>query len=216
MLETERGALHGVPDQPYTGAFGQSRTVGWSATVSFGGARYSVPDRLCDSRVWVRTTGDEVVIVAGEGTGATEVARHHLVGPGHSSICDEHYSAPRRGPLARRPRPASRAEREFLGLGEGAKLYLVEAAAAGARRIEARMAEAVTLSSLHGADVVDRALGTAAMAGRFAEGDLGSIIVHGASARPLSGPPPEHSLAAGTAMWSAFGNADDAEEGEEQ
>jgi hypothetical protein len=101
-------------------------------------------------------------------------------------------------------------------LGEGAKLYLVEAGAAGVRRIEARMAEAVTLSALHGVPTVDRALGTAAMAGRFAEGDLGSIIVHGAGAATPSGPPPEHSLAAGTAMWSALGVDGDEDEEDER
>jgi len=212
MLAAERAQLHPVPDRPYTAAFGESRSVGWSSTVSFRGARYSVPERFCDSQVWVRAAGGEVVIVAGEGSGAIEAARHPRLGPGQASICDEHYSGPRRGPLARQPRPTSRSEHEFLGLGEGAKLYLVEAAAVGARRIEARMAEAVTLSALHGVDVVDRALGTAAMAGRFAQGDLGSIIVHGAQARPLGGAAPEHSLAAGTAMWSALGSADDDEE----
>jgi transposase len=211
MLEAERAHLHPVPDRPYTAAFGESRTVGWSSTVSFRAARYSVPDRLCDSQVWVRAAGAEVVIVAGEGSGAIEAARHPLLGPGQASIYDEHYTAPRRG-LARQPRPTSRSEHEFLALGEGAKLYLVEAAAVGARRIEARMADAVTLSALHGVDVVDRALGLAAMAGRFAEDDLGSIIVHGAGARPIGGPPPEHSLSAGTAMWSALGAADDEEE----
>lgn len=76
------------------------------------------------------------------------------------------------------------------------------------------MAEALSLSALHGAPVVDRALGVAAMAGRFAEGDLGSIIVHGAGAAVSAGPPPEHSLAAGTAMWSALGADDEAEEDE--
>ena len=171
-----------------------------------------MPDRLCDSQVWVRAAAGEVVIVAGEGSGAIEAARHPRVGPGQASIREEHYTSPRRGPLARQPRPTSRAEHEFLGLGEGAKLYLVEAAASGSRRIEARMAEAVTLSALHGPDVVDRALGIAAMAGRFAEGDLGSIIVYGAQARHLGGAAPEHSLSAGTAMWSALGGADDDEE----
>ena len=117
--------------------------MGWSSTVSFRGARYSVPDRLCDTQVWVRTAGGEVIITAGEGTGAQEVARHRLVGPGQACIFDEHYShRPSADPLGRKPKPTSRAEREFLGLGEGAKLYLVEAAAIGARRIEARMAEA--------------------------------------------------------------------------
>jgi hypothetical protein len=62
------------------------------------------------------------------------------------------------------------------------------------------MAEAVTLAALHGTDVVDRALGIAAMAGRFAEGDFESIIVHASGeTRGAAVPPAEHSLAAGTA-----------------
>lgn len=212
LLEVERHSLHAIADAPYSAAFGESRTVSWSATVSFRGARYSVPDRFCAQAVWVRAAAGEVVIVAGVGTGAQEVARHALVGPGHASICDAHYTHRRsHDPLARTPRPKNTAEAAFVALGEGARLYLIEAAAVGARRIETRMAEALTLSCLHGAPVVDRALGIAAMAGRFAEGDLGSIIVHGAGAGIALGPPPEHSLAAGTAMWSALG-ADDEEE----
>jgi transposase len=214
LLEIERQSLHAIPDAPYSAAFGESRTVSWSSTISFRGARYSVPDRFCAQGVWVRGAAGEVVIVAGVGTGAHEVARHALVGPGHASICDAHYTHRRTNdPLVRIPRPKSADEAAFLALGDGAKLYLVEAAAVGARRIETRMAEALTLSALHGAPVVDRALGVAAMVGRFAEGDLGSIIVHGTSAGVPSGPPPEHSLAAGTAMWSALG-ADDEEEDE--
>lgn len=218
MLEIERAQLHGIPDAPFTAAFGESRRVGWSATVSFRGARYSVPDRLCDTQVWVRAAAGEVIVTSGEGTGAKETARHRLVGPGQASICDEHYThRSQRDPLVRTPRPNSRAEREFLALGEGASLYLSEAAAIGARRIEARMAEAVTLAALHGAATVDRALGVAAIAGRFAEGDLGSIIVHGAtSATRPAGPPPEHSLAAGTAMWKALGGSDGEEDDEEE
>jgi hypothetical protein len=208
LVVVERETLHPIPDAPYTAAFGQSRSVSWAATVSFRGARYSVPDRLVSTQVWVRATADEVVIVAGEGTGAVEVARHRLVGPGQASICDEHYPN-RKGhdPLHRTPRPTKPSEEAFLALGEGAKLYLVEAAGAGVRRIEARMAEAVALAALHGPGVVDRALGTAAMVGRFAEGDLESIIVHSA-ATPVLGPGPEHSLSlsTGTAMWSPLGS----------
>ena len=163
----------------------------------------------------MRASAGEVIIVAGEGSGATEVARHGLLGPGQASICDEHYPGRRdRDPLARTPRPTKPSEAAFLALGEGAKLYLVEAGATGVRRIEARMAEAVTLAALHGAVTVDRALGTAAMVGRFAEGDLGSIIVHGAATREVLGPPSGHSLSAGTAGWSALGVTDADEEDE--
>lgn len=220
MLEIERGHLHPIPDAPFSAAFGQSRRVGWSSTVSFGGSRYSVPDRLCDTQVWVRAGAGEVIITAGEGSGAKEVARHPQMGPGHASIKDEHYTHRRAAdPLARTPKATTPGERDFLALGEGAKLYLVEAAAVGARRVETRMAQAVTLAALHGTGSVDRALGTAALVGRFSEGDLESIIVHGATA-PLhrTGPPPEHSLVAGTAMWSALGatdtDDDEAQEGE--
>lgn len=205
-LEVERGFLHAVPDAPYTVALGESRSVGWSSTVSFRGARYSVPDTLVDSQVWVRVHDGEVVIVAGEGSGATEVARHDLLGAGGASIIDAHYRDRPADPLRRQPKATKPSEAAFLSLGEGAKLYLTEAAACGARKIETRMAEAVTLASLHEPSAVDAALGLAAMAGRFGAGDLGSILVHrsgGAVGAPV--PPPEHSLAQGTQMWSALG-----------
>ena len=144
-LQEELAFLHRLPDAPYTAAFGESRRVGWSSVISYRGARYSVPHAHCDTRVWVRTAGDEVIIVAGEGSGAKEVARHHTLPPGGSSICDDHYPERSGEPRERRPRPTSRSEDQFLALGEGAKRYLVEGAAVGARRLEARMAEAVSL-----------------------------------------------------------------------
>lgn len=71
------------------------------------------------------------------------------------------------------------------------------------------MAEAVTLAALHGPSAVDEALGTAAMAGRFGDGDLQSILVHASASPPVPAPPAEHSLAAGTAMWSGLGVTDE-------
>lgn len=205
MLAIEREHLHQIPDLPYVAAFGESRSVGWSSTVSFGGARYSVPDALCESRVWVRRQGDEVVVVAGAGSGAREVARHRQVPPGHASINDEHYTRRPAALPVRTPKATNELEERFLALGEGASRYLVEAAASGARRIEARMQEAVTLGALHGAPALDEALGLAAFAGRFQEGDLESILVHARGAQPGAlTPPTEHSLARGTAAWSAF------------
>ena len=50
------------------------------------------------------------------------------------------------------PRATKPSEAAFLALGEGATRYLMEAAAVGARRLERKMAEAVTLAALHGAD----------------------------------------------------------------
>ena len=121
---------------------------------------------------------------------------------------DQRRALPRRSnhPLDRAPRATKESEASFLALGEGATRYLVEAAAVGTRRLEKKMAEAVTLAALHGVDVVDRALGIAAIAGRFAEGDLESIIVHASGeTRGAAVPPAEHSLASGTAGWSGFG-----------
>jgi Integrase core domain len=66
-LVEELSLLHAIPAEPYTAAFGESRRVGWSSTISFRGARYSVPHRFCDTRVWVRQGAGEVIIVAGEG-----------------------------------------------------------------------------------------------------------------------------------------------------
>ncbi len=210
MLTEERAHLHAVPDTAYTAAFGESRAVGWSSTVSFRGARYSVPSAHAGGVVWVRVAADEVVIVAGVGSGAAEVTRHPLLAPGQASIKDEHYPPRSHHPLERVPRASKASEAAFLALGDGATLYLVEAAAAGVRRLERKMAEAVALSALHGTAAVDRALGTAAMAGRFAEGDLESIIVHASGAPPAAAvPPAEHSLATGTAGWSSFGTGEE-------
>jgi transposase len=60
LLAQERAKLHPVPDTSFTAAFGETRRVGWDSTVSFSGARYSVPHTLVDRRVWVRRSGDDV------------------------------------------------------------------------------------------------------------------------------------------------------------
>src|SRR5579875_1211879 len=131
MLTVEREHLHPVPAEPYTVAFGESRTVSWSATVAFGGARYSVPSVLRDTRVWVRLAGDAVVIVADSPDGAREVARHRRQRPGGASILDEHYPPRRTDPLDRPAQATNPAEAAFLALGEGARRWLAEAAAVG-------------------------------------------------------------------------------------
>lgn len=69
------------------------------------------------------------------------------------------------------------------------------------------MALAVQLAVLHGAVAVDRALGQAAAAGRFADGDLAAIVAHQASA--ADGQPSrageQSSLAQGTSGWARHG-----------
>ena len=78
---------------------------------------------------------------------------------------------------------------------------------AGVARPRPKMAEAVALAALHGITAVDWALGHAAVMGRFAEGDLASIIAHHASAAP--GEPrsagDDHTLQPGTSAWEGFG-----------
>ena len=109
--------------------------------------------------------------------------------------------------MHRTPKPKTTTDAAFLAIGDGAQLWLVEAAAAGTGRIRAKMAEAVELARLHEVAAVDRALGEAAAAGRFGDGDLAAILTHQASAaageptRPGEG----HTLAQGTAGWAGFG-----------
>lgn len=204
MLAEERERLHRLPESAYTAAFGETRKVSWSATISFGGVTYSVPHTLADETVWARVEGDHLVVTHVAGRGAVEVARHRLSTPGHPSIDDAHYPPRPAGPLGRTPKATNPAEAEFLAIGEGARLWLVEAGAAGAARVKVKMAAAVDLARLHGTERVDWALGQAAIYGRFAEDDLASI---------LASPPPGdarsaddgHSLQGGTRVWEGFG-----------
>ncbi len=85
--------------------------------------------------------------------------------------------------------------------------WLVEAGAAGARRVQAKMAEAVALAKLHGTARVSWALGHAAVYGRFAERDLPAILAHHAAAAPGAArhAGEGHTLQAGTAAWEGFG-----------
>jgi Mu transposase-like protein len=201
-LVNELAHLHAIPGAPYTAAFGVTRAVTWSATFKYHGAAYSVPSIFAGKVVWVRVHGDELVAVAETPGGLVEVARHLLVGPGQASIDEGHYRPRRRDPLRREPRARTLAEAEFLSIGEGARRFLTEAAAAGARGIEATMADAVGLAKLWGAPALDEALGLAAFAGRFGTDDLISIVT--ARREPPTTASEDHSLQPGTAAWAGF------------
>ncbi|MGH3661470.1 MAG: IS21 family transposase [Micromonosporaceae bacterium] len=206
-LAEERARLHPLTRQPFTVAFGTTRRVNWDGTVSVEGVRYSAPHELVDTRVWVRFHGDQLIVTAvGEG-GPVEVARHDRSTPGSPSIKDEHYPPRDDHHGQRRPKPTSPEETAFLALGDGAAAWLTEAAAAGARRIRPKMAEAVTIAKLHPAAEVDRALGIAAIAGRFADNDLIRILTHnlGRENAEPSRASENHSLQPGTSAWSNFG-----------
>lgn len=203
LLAEERAHLHPVPAAPYTMAFGESRAVSWSSTINFRGARYSVPYTLRDTRVWVRVSGDDVIIVADGDAGPVEAARHRLVAAGQASILDAHYPQRRSDPLHKEPKATNPHEAAFLAIGEGAKAWLIEAAAVGARGIEHRMADAVALARILDPVRVDQALGLAAVAGRFAPGDLESILdARRDEPRRVD---PGHSLQPGTAAWARLG-----------
>ena len=83
-----------------------------------------------------------------------------------------HYPARTSDPLHPKPRPTNPEEAAFLGLGPGAERWLILAAASGAERVRTKIRRAAELAALVGPDQVDRALGLAAEAGRFADGDL--------------------------------------------
>jgi hypothetical protein len=204
MLGEEQRYLHPVPEVPFTAAFGETRSVGYTSTVSYGGVRYSVPYQLVGEHVWVRRYGGEVVIVyVDPKSGPVEVARHPLSTPGRPQIADEHYPPRPAGPLGRIPHARNAEETAFLALGEGAATWLIEAAAVGAPRLRQRMAEAVALAKLHGSAPVDQALGACAAYGRFGESDLSALVAHlrdGASNEPLRASE-NHTLQPGTGAW---------------
>jgi hypothetical protein len=200
MLAEEQQRLHRLPERAFTAAFGETRKVSWSATISYGGVIYSVPHRLIDDEVWVRVDGDEIVATHVSSKGAVEVARHARSTPGTPRIDDAHYPPRPPGALNRQPKAVSAAEAEFLALGDGARMWLLEAAAAGTARVKVKMAQAVTLARLHSVERVDWALGHAATFERFADGDLASILAaHPAGERYRADE--THSLQPSTRAW---------------
>jgi hypothetical protein len=207
MLAEERARLHPVPEAPFTAALGVTRTVDDLSMVMFEGGQYSVPHQLAGQPVWVRRHGGQVVITHVTQAGPAEVARWQVTTPGSPRVDDSHYPPAPPGALNRVAKARTAAEAEFLAIGDGAGLWLAEAAASGTGRVRAKMAEAVQLAALHGAATVDRALGQAAAAGRFADADLASILAHQAAA--ASGEPSrageQHTLAQGTSAWARHG-----------
>jgi len=209
-LAVERGLLHVLPAEPHAVALGEERLVNDDQTVRFSSVRYSTPPGHVGAKVWCRVVGEELAILGRTGAGLAEIARHQLSTPGNPRILDEHYPDHPGGnlPRAPRPRPRTAAEQAFCDLGEGAHRWLVEAGAVGAQRIRSKMAHAVELAAVVGADRIEEALGLAAIAGRFAEEDLVSICDHLAAA----GAPGDvvvadenHSEQPGTAGWGRFG-----------
>jgi len=139
--------------------------------------------------------------------GAVEVARHARAEPGSPQLDDSHFPPAPAGALYREPTAGTDAEAAFLTLGDGAALWLKEAAAQGSSRIRVKMAHAVSIAKLTNPARVDWALGHAAVHQRFGEGDLASILTANLDpATPAALRAGEDkSLTQGTAGWAALG-----------
>ena len=211
VLTEEAPRLHRVPETAHTVAFGLARIVPENTPmVTFENAQYSVPAHLLGSRVFVRAhgtgPGEQVIIVHHGPAGPVEVARHERARPGSPAINDEHFPGTRTripGDYAVKARTAD--EAEFLGIGKGAATWLIEAAAAGTGRINVKMAEAVALAKIAGTEQVDRALGEAALYGRFAHGDLASILNANVRRITTHAADETRSLTQGTSAWADLG-----------
>lgn len=210
MLAEEALRLHRVPETAHTVSFGLARTVPPNTPmVTFNNAMYSVPSHLLGARVFVRAHGtgpDEQVIIVHHGAhGPVEVARHGRARPGSPAVNDEHFPGyVEKIPGDYTPRARTGAEAEFLAIGGGAVAWLKEAAAVGTSRMNVKMAEAVSLAKIAGVIDVDRALGTAAIHGRFAHGDLSSILHAGRASTITHAAREETSLTQGTGAWAAI------------
>ncbi|NUS34919.1 MAG: IS21 family transposase [Pseudarthrobacter sp.] len=211
VLAEEAARLHRIPETAHTVAFGLARIVPENTPmVAFENAQYSVPAHLLGAKVFVRSHGtgpDEQVIIVHHGpTGPIEVARHGRARPGSPAIIADHFPGTRSmipGDYAVKARTAG--EAEFLAIGAGARTWLVEAAAAGTGRMNVKMAEAVALAKIAGTESVDRALGDAALHGRFAHGDLPSILNANIRRTTTHAANETRSLTQGTSAWAGLG-----------
>jgi transposase len=168
-----------------------TRKVDRLSCVRFASARYSVPARLIGTQVGLRTDdGRLLVIVAATGE---VVAEHTLVAPGEASVRDEHYGGPRPDTPRRAVRPKTVAEREFCALGPAAGAFITGAAASGATRLPAELAELNTLRAAHGEQEFLAALDRAVAFCRWRAADVRSILAAGAGL-------PEPKVAAGDAL----------------
>ena len=213
MLAEERARLHPLPEHPYTAAFGVTRTVPAQhpddhlrARVVLGAAHLGRADGV--GAALRRAGRDRACRRCRPGRGRPP---RSSTTPGTPRVADAHFPPQPEGPLGRTPRPKTGAEEQFLALGEGAALWLTEAAAAGCSRIRAKMAEAVDLAALHDRAAVDRALGPGRDRGpvrpRRSGRDPGPS---GRRPRPPQRTEParagEHnSLAQGTGGWARLG-----------
>jgi transposase len=189
-LVIERELLAGLPSLRPSIGRQVLRKVDRLSCVRFASARYSVPTRLIGAEVRLRTDDGRLLVIM---TGAGEVvAEHTLVAPGEASVRDEHYGGPRPAPR-RAVRPKTAAEKQFCALGPVAEAFITGAAASGATRLPAELAELNTLRAAHGDEAFAGALDRAVAFCRWRAADIRSILAAGAGV-------PEPGIPAGDAL----------------
>ena len=179
-LAVEVGVLRPLPGlRPRIGR-AEIRKVDKLSTIRVASARYSVPSSLVGARVEA-VTYDGIVRIYRIDT-AELVAVHDQLGPGESSILDEHYPTPRKPP-SRGPRARTETERVFLALGEHADAFIRCGAAAGMTMLPKEIDVIVNeLLPAHGDTAITRALERAVRFSRFRAEDLRSILAIGPAA----------------------------------
>jgi transposase len=188
---TERELLAPLPSLRASIGKMATRKVDRLSCVRFASARYSVPVRLIGTQVRLRTDDGRLLVIM-TGTGEV-VAEHTLVAPGEASVRDEHYGGPRPDTPRRAVRPKTAAEKAFCSLGPVAEAFITGAAAAGATRLPAELAELNTLRAAHGDEEFLAALDRAVAFCRWRAADIRSILAAGAGV-------PEPQVPAGDAL----------------
>ena len=184
-LEQERELLRSLPSlRPEIGVKPISRKVDKLSCIRFGSARYSVPCRLIGAQVLI-TAADATWRSSSRFTGEV-VAEHPLVGPGETSIDDEHYGRPARTSHGRAPRPRTEAEKHFCALGPVAEAFLVGAAAAGVSKLPGELAD-ILPSGRPRRHRAGRGAGAGGAVRRWRADDIRSILA-AAGAAPLPRP----------------------------
>lgn len=159
------------------------RKVDRLSCVRFGSARYSVPTSHIGRQVeLVVANGTVTAIFLGE-----IIARHNLVSPGETAVCDDHYGGPR--PVPARPvRAKTQAEKAFVALGPVAEEFLKGATARGVTTLAGDLTELCDLEAAHGREALVAAVGRAVEFGRFRARDVRSILSAGSGVPRPRGP----------------------------
>ena len=182
-LVTERGLLGDLPSLRARIGEVALRKVDRLSCVRFGSARYSVPMSHIGRQVeLVVANGTVTVVFLGE-----IIARHDLVAPGETAVCDDHYGGPRPEPT-RAVRPKTPAEVAFCALGPVAEAFIKGAAARGVTTLAADLVELCDLEAAHGREALVAAIGRAVEFGRFRASDVRSILAAGSGVPRPRGP----------------------------